>query len=97
LKPQFRIAQRDSHWTVQVFYVTEDTGQGNLFDDWGGFEEPFNEPTYQLMKDWCYNNFKTWLKPKRARRMGYNDFWFQSKKDADWFILYWSGVDINMD
>jgi len=49
------------------------------------------------MKDWCYNNFKTWLKPKRARRMGYNDFWFQSKKDADWFVLYWSGVDIDMN
>jgi hypothetical protein len=29
--------------------------------------------------------------------MGYNDFWFQSKKDADWFVLYWSGVDIDMN
>ncbi len=96
MTPTFRVTERDGFWTVQVFYITNEE-QGHLFDDWGGFEEPFNEPTYQLMADWCYNNFKTWLKPKRARRMAYNDFWFKSKKDADWFILYWSGIDISLD
>ena len=97
MKPQFRVSERDGFWALQVFYITEDSSQGNLFDDWGGFEEPFNEDTYQSMTKRCYNHFKTWLTPKRARRMSYNEFWFKSKKDADWFILYWSGVDINMD
>lgn len=96
MKPQFRVKERDGFWSVQVFYITEDSGQGHLFDEWG-FEEPFNEDTYQTMSQWCYNQFKTWLTPKRARRMAYNDFWFKSKKDVDWFILYWSGVDIDPD
>jgi hypothetical protein len=96
LKPQFRVGERDGFWTVQVFYITEDTGQGNLFDEWG-FEEPFDEATYQNMSQWCYNHFKTWLTPKRARRMSYDNFWFRSKKDADWFILYWSGIDIDLN
>ncbi len=96
MKPQFRIGERDGFWTVQVFYITEDTGQGNLFDEWG-FEEPFDETTYQLMSEWCYKQFKTWLTPRRARRMSYDNFWFRSKKDADWFILYWSGIDIDLN
>lgn len=95
MKPTFRIDQRDNFWTVDVYYVTD--AQAPLFSDWEGFEEPFNEETYQIMSKWCYENFKTWLKPKRARRMGYTQFWFQSKKDLDWFVLYWSGVDIRLD
>lgn len=95
MRPQFRVEHRDSFWAVTVFYITE-PGQSALFDDWG-FEEPFDEPTYQNMTKWCYDHFKTWLRPRRARRMGYTDFWFQAKKDADWFMLYWSGVDIRMD
>jgi hypothetical protein len=95
MKPTFRVDQKDNFWIVDVYYVTHD--QESLFADWNGFEEPFNEETYQKMSGWCYNQFKTWLKPKRARRMGYTQFWFQSKKDLDWFVLYWSAVDIPLD
>jgi hypothetical protein len=96
LTPQFRISQKDGFWVLDVFYITTDTQQP-LFADWGGFEEPFNETDYQKMAEWCYHTFKTWLTPKRARRMGYNQFFFKSKKDADWFILHWSGVDISVE
>ena len=95
MKPTFRVDQRDNFWTVDVYYVTDD--QAPLFSDWEGFEEPFNEDVYQTMTKWCYDQFKTWLTPKRARRMSYTQFWFQSKRDLDWFVLYWSGVDISVD
>ena len=95
MRPKFRIERRGSVWAVDVFYVTDD--QQTLFSDWEGFEEPFDEITYQKMSEWCYKTFKTWLWPKRARRMSYTQFWFKDKKDLDWFILYWSGVDISVD
>jgi len=95
LKPEFRTEQRDGYWVVEIFYTT-DGSQPQLFSDWG-FEEPFPENVYQMMSNWCYEHFKTWLKPRRARRMSYNQFWFKSKKDLDWFMLYWSGVDISVD
>jgi hypothetical protein len=94
MKPQFRFDKRDGYWTVDVYFVTN-SDQLDMFSDWGGFEEPFNEETYQSMTKWCYNTFKTYIWPKRARRMGYNHFWFKNKKDLDWFVLYWSGVDIS--
>jgi hypothetical protein len=92
MTPSFRSDQQDGFWIVDVFYVT--TEQESLFSDWAGFEEPFNEETYQKMSTWCYNTFKTYIWPKRARRMSYTQFWFKNKRDLDWFILYWSGVDI---
>lgn len=95
MKPEFRIDRRDGFWTVDVFYITTDN-QPQLFSDWG-FEEPFSEEVYEQIAKWCSDNFKTWLKPRRARRMSYTQFWFQSKKDLDWFILYWSGIDISVD
>lgn len=96
MTPQFRVEERNNQWVVEVYYITN-SEQGNLFDDWGGFEEPFSESDYQKMQDWIYSTLKTWLWPKRARRMSFNQFWFKSKRDADWFILYWSGVDISVE
>ena len=96
MRAQFRTDQKDGFWTVYVFYVT-DSEQGSLFSDWDGFEEPFDEVTYQKMAEWCRTTFKTYIWPRRARRMSYGDFWFRDKKDLDWFILYWSGVDISVD
>jgi hypothetical protein len=95
VRPQFRIDQRGEYWCVDVFYIS-DNSQEPLFQDWEGFEEPFSEDDYQRMKQWCDNTFKTWLAPRRARRMAYNQFYFKSKRDLDWFILHWSGVDIPM-
>ncbi len=94
--PQFRVEERNKIWVVDVFYITQ-SSQTSLFSDWDGFEEPFDEATYQKMTDWCYNTLKTYIWPKRARRMSYNTFHFKNKKDVDWFILYWSGVDISVE
>jgi len=96
MKPQFRVDQRDGYWTLEVFYITQ-SGQGDLFSEWDGFEEPFSEEDYRKMQDWIYSALKTWLWPKRARRMSYNEFWFKNKRDLDWFVLYWSGVDISAE
>jgi len=92
LKPEFRVDRRDNFWTVEIFYTT--TEENQPFENWAGYEEPFHEDDYQKMTDWCYNTFKTYIWPKRARRMSYNQFWFKHKKDLDWFILHWSSVDI---
>lgn len=96
MKPQFRVERNGTYWTVDIYYITQ-SEQGSLFQDWDGFEEPFSEADYQKMQNWLYNTLKTYIWPKRARRMGYNTFWFKSKKDLDWFILYWSGVDISVE
>jgi hypothetical protein len=92
VKPEFRVEQRDGYWSVDVFYTTTD--QGSLFNDWAGFEEPFPENVYHDIKNWCEKTFKTWLYPRRVKRMSYTQFHFKSKKDLDWFILHWSSVDI---
>lgn len=92
MKPQFKIGRRKEFWTVDVFYIADGFRSG-AFPELE-IEETFNESTYQKMAKWCSDNFKTWLKPRRARRMSYTQFWFKSKKDLDWFVLYWSGVDI---
>lgn len=96
MTPQFRVEKKSNNWVVEVYYITN-SEQGSLFSDWDGFEEPFSESDYQKMQDWIYSTLKTWLWPQRARRMSYNQFCFKKKKDADWFILYWSGVDISVE
>lgn len=94
MKPEFRVEKKDGYWAVDVFWITDDVTQQNIFLEWGGYEEPFNEETYQLMTKWCHDTFKTWLYPKRARRMSFTQFYFASKRDLDWFMIYWSGIDI---
>ena len=55
--------------------------------------EYLEEEQYARMADWCSKTFNTAEFKLRARRMSYADFWFSSKRDLDWFILYWSSVD----
>ena len=92
MKPEFRLSKKNQDWVVEVFYIPKP--DDTLFSDWD-FEEPFHEDDYQKMTSWCYETFKTWLTPRRARRMAFNQFYFKSKKDADWFMLYWGGIDID--
>lgn len=89
MKLEFDIDKRDKFWQVKV-YVLE-----SIFDDEILFEEPLNEQQYQTLADWCAIVFHTQNHPYRARRMSYDSFWFSSKVDLDWFILHWSGVDID--
>lgn len=89
MKAEFRVNKRKNFWIVDVFCID----QQGLFGDWEGFEEPFSEIVYADMAKWGNFTFKSWAEPKRFRRMGFNQFWFKSKKDLDWFVLYWSGVD----
>lgn len=95
MKPAFRVDKNSRYWIVDVFCISSESQP--LFSDWEGFEEPFSESDYEEMSKWCNMTFKVWEDPKRARRMSYTQFWFKSKKDLDWFILYWSGVDIGLD
>jgi hypothetical protein len=94
VKPAFRIDKKQGYWTVDIFWIANDDQQ-NLFLEWGGYEEPFSESDYDEMSKWCQLTFKAWENPNRARRMSFTQFWFKSKKDLDWFILHWSGVDFD--
>ena len=91
MRPEFRLTTKNEYWVVEVF--GRSFGDDDLFGDWD-FEEPFHESDYQRMAEWCAKTFKTWLTPRRARRMSFNQFYFSSKKDAEWFMLYWGGLDI---
>jgi hypothetical protein len=92
--PAFRIDKRQGFWTLDVFYIVNEEQQA-LFGDWDGFEEPFSECSYEEMSKWGNFTFKCWENPKRFRRMSFNQFWFKSKRDLDWFVLHWSGVDLD--
>lgn len=88
MKLEFEIDRRDKFWTVKVFTLE------NIFEDNDGpFEELLNEVQYQKLGDWCSLVFHVQNQPYRARRMSYDTFWFSSKRDLDWFVLYWSGID----
>jgi len=86
VKPEFNIIEKDKYWSVEIFWYSYDRDYE--------FKETFSEEIYQKITDWCNDTFKTWLYPKRVRRMSYNTYYFSSKRDLDWFILNWSGVDI---
>jgi hypothetical protein len=86
VKLEFDIDKPDRFWTVRIYTLE------TLFED-AQFDEPLNEEQYQRMADWCAIIFRTQNHPYRARRMSYDSFWFSSKRDLDWFILHWSGVD----
>jgi hypothetical protein len=65
----------------------------------GGITDPLpmpeflEESQYNRMAEWCAKTFHTETQVLRARRMSYDSFWFSSKRDLNWFVLYWSGVD----
>lgn len=60
------------------------------------YDEPYSnreyltESQYVKINDWCQKTFN-----KKVLRISYADFWFTSKKDRDWFLLYWTGIDSN--
>lgn len=87
MKLEFDIEKRHIYWCVTVYTLE------NIFDDDLTYREPLNEPQYVRMAEWCANTFQTDQNKLRARRMSYDSFWFTSKRDMDWFILSWSGVD----
>lgn len=88
MKARFEIDKRDRYWVLDIFRENEDE------DEFGFGMETFHEETYIMFTDWCAKAFKTWLYPKRVRRMSYTQYHFASKRDLDWFVLNWSGVDI---
>lgn len=90
MKPKFIIGKKNKYWTVDIMHVDDDPNSFTY-----GFDEPFHEETYIMFTDWCADTFKTWLYPKRVRRMSYTQYYFASKRDLDWFVLSWSGVDIS--
>lgn len=87
MKLEFAIDKRDRFWEVKVYTLEKVFGDEDLF------EEPLNEAQYKRIGDWCAIVFRTQNHPYRARRMSYDSFWFASKRDLDWFVLHWSGVD----
>jgi hypothetical protein len=89
VKLEFDIGSKDQFWTVEV-WVAEPR---EPLPDEVHFREYLEEVQYQRIADWCSSTFHTQNRPLRARRMSYDTFWFSSKRDLDWFILHWSGVD----
>lgn len=84
----FDINQKGRYWQVEVTYHSPENFPWN--DE---SQEFLDEEQYQKIADWCNQTFDIRSNPHRVRRMAYADFWFASKRDLDWFILYWSGVD----
>lgn len=88
MKPEFRLGKKNHSWAINVYYTANE--EDAL---WAGLEMTFSENEYQQMSAWCDRAFRTWLTPRRARRMAFDEFHFGSKRDADWFVLFWSAVD----
>lgn len=84
----FDISQKGRYWRVEVAYHSPENFPWNEAS-----REFLDEEQYQKIADWCNQTFDTRASPYRVRRMAYADYWFTSKRDLDWFILYWSGVD----
>lgn len=87
---EFDIDLVRGHWRVNVWHK-------NIYMETENLRMYLTEAQYQKITEWGKVIFNTSnpLHSKRFRRMAYADFWFRSKKDADWFVLYWSGVDSN--
>lgn len=85
---EFDIGRRSKYWTVNVWTTN------NLWDDPEfRYREYLEEDQYDRLAQWCYKTFHKDDDHYRVRRMSYADFWFKSKRDLDWFIFCWSGVD----
>ena len=84
----FDIYRRGKFWGVNVGYESPENFPYDLAS-----REYLDEDQYQKIADWCNQTFDTRTSPNRVRRMAFADYWFTSKRDLDWFILYWSGVD----
>ena len=89
MKLRFEIYQRKDVIGINVWV---ESPQFELLQE-GYSREYLEEEQYNRIANWCAQTFNTADNPTRARRMSYADFWFTSKKDVDWFLLHWSGVD----
>lgn len=86
---QFDVYKKGRYIGVNIWYPTA----GDHIRENG--REYLTEIQYSEIANWCNRTFNTKENKLRARRMAFADFWFTSKRDLDWFILHWSGVDIN--
>lgn len=87
MKLEFDIYKRNRYTGVNIWYRTAD----EYYEESG--REYLTEIQYSKINQWCSQVFNTEKYRLRVRRMAYADFWFASSRDADWFILYWSGID----
>lgn len=88
MKLQFDTYEKNRYYCVNVWYASPENFPYDLAS-----REYLNEDQYQKITDWCKQTFDALSQPHRVRRMSYADFWFSSKRDLDWFILYWSGIN----
>jgi hypothetical protein len=82
----FEITKRKKYWCVNVSVRYP----ANPYR-----REYLEEHQYENIYHWCRTTFDKNIDVYRVRRMSYADFWFKNKKDLDWFLLKWSGVDIS--
>ena len=87
MKLQFDTYKKNHYFGINVWYRTDEG-----FSQENG-REYLTEEQYSTIAKWCETTFNTQEYKLRARRMSYADFWFTSKRDVDWFLLHWSGID----
>jgi hypothetical protein len=82
----FEISKRKKYWCVNI-WVRYDS---NPYQ-----REYLEEHQYEKINQWCKTTFPQNNNKNRVKRMSYADFWFLDKKDLDWFLVRWTGVDID--
>ena len=89
MKLEFDVSIRSKYWNLNIWARKPEVDY-----DACPYREYLTEDQYVRLLRWGQ---KTFHKGKnRIRRMSYADFWFKNKKDLDWFILCWSGVDSDL-
>ena len=91
MKLEFDVGVRSNYWNVNIW--ARKTGW--QYESYP-YREYLTEEQYVRLLQWCHKTFHTSKDRYRIRRMSYADFWFKHKKDLDWFILCWSGVDSDL-
>jgi hypothetical protein len=82
----FEISKRKRFWCVNVWVRIISNPYQRCY---------LEERQYNVIDQWCKTTFSNTDTKNRVRRMSYADFWFLNKKDLDWFLMRWSGVDID--
>jgi hypothetical protein len=81
---RFEIEKHKRIWRVNIWVSSDNQSRDYL-----------EEIQYEKISQWCKATFCSKFQSDRVRRMSYADFWFKNKKDLDWFLLKWAGVDSN--
>lgn len=92
MKLNFDLYKRGRYFGVNVWRDEAIDWDNSVDANSRGYLE---EAQYCRMTQWAQTTFKV-LEPKnqlRIRRMAFADFWFQSKRDRDWFVFHYSGLD----